>query len=293
MELLQLKYFKTVAEIGKISEAAQTLFISAPALSTSISRLETELGVKLFDRTSNRITLNRQGKILLRYTDQIFSQLDSAKTEIAQSLQQQKQHVSILTVSSVQWVDMITTFTQEYPGFTLQCTSIRQQDLSIGGLSPQHSFLLCAQESIPETYLDRLEGEFLFEEQPMLMVPANHPFAQLESVHLSQLADERVYLPMQDYPLHTHLRNLYAEEGIPYPEDNAYSHLMLQHMVASGMGLAFSSARSAQYPNMVLRYIPIANSTSWECKIFWRKDHSFTEDELLFKDFLLQYYHRT
>ena len=39
MELLQLKYFKTVAELGKISDAAQVLFISAPALSTSISRL--------------------------------------------------------------------------------------------------------------------------------------------------------------------------------------------------------------------------------------------------------------
>ena len=45
MELMQLKYFKTVAEIGKISDAAQALFISAPALSTSISRLEKELGI--------------------------------------------------------------------------------------------------------------------------------------------------------------------------------------------------------------------------------------------------------
>ena len=43
MELIQLKYFKTVAQTGKISDAAQALFISAPALSTSISRLEKEL----------------------------------------------------------------------------------------------------------------------------------------------------------------------------------------------------------------------------------------------------------
>ena len=42
MELLQLKYFKTVAEIEKISAAAEALYISAPALSTSISRLEKE-----------------------------------------------------------------------------------------------------------------------------------------------------------------------------------------------------------------------------------------------------------
>ena len=73
MELLQLKYFKTVAEIGKISAAAESLYISAPALSTSIARLEKELGVQLFDRSNNRIELNRQGHILLRYAKQVFS----------------------------------------------------------------------------------------------------------------------------------------------------------------------------------------------------------------------------
>ena len=93
MELMQLKYFKTVAEIGKISDAAQSLFISAPALSTSISRLEKELGIPLFDRTNNRIKLNRQGQIFLRYVNQIFSNLECAKTELQQSIMHQGQHV--------------------------------------------------------------------------------------------------------------------------------------------------------------------------------------------------------
>ena len=79
MELLQLKYFKTVAELEKISAAAEALYISAPALSTSIARLEKELGTKLFDRTNNRIRLNRQGHIFLRYVNQIFNNLDCAR----------------------------------------------------------------------------------------------------------------------------------------------------------------------------------------------------------------------
>lgn len=45
MELQQLKYFKTVAEAGKVVTAAESLYISPPALSTSISRLEKELGM--------------------------------------------------------------------------------------------------------------------------------------------------------------------------------------------------------------------------------------------------------
>ena len=45
MEMLQLKYFKAVAEMGKISAAAESLFISPPALSAAISRLEKDLGM--------------------------------------------------------------------------------------------------------------------------------------------------------------------------------------------------------------------------------------------------------
>ena len=89
MELLQLKYFKTVAEKGKISAAAEALFLSSPALSTSISRLEKELGIPLFDRTGNRILLNRQGTIFLRHVNQIFEELDTAKEELHQSLLQE------------------------------------------------------------------------------------------------------------------------------------------------------------------------------------------------------------
>jgi len=63
MELQQLKYFKAVADAGKISDAAKALFISPPALSATISRLERELGVKLFDRSNNRIAINQHGQL--------------------------------------------------------------------------------------------------------------------------------------------------------------------------------------------------------------------------------------
>ena len=82
MELLQLKYFKTVAEVGKISSAAEQLFISAPALSTAISRLEKSLGMPLFTRTNNRIILNTQGRIFLDYVNQVFALLETAKEDL-------------------------------------------------------------------------------------------------------------------------------------------------------------------------------------------------------------------
>ena len=112
MELLQLKYFKTVAGTGKISAAAEALFISAPALSTSISRLEKELGFPLFDRTHNAIRLNRQGQIFLRYVNQVFATLDCARMEMRQSMLLQGQHVSVATLSANVWIDLIAAFSQ-------------------------------------------------------------------------------------------------------------------------------------------------------------------------------------
>ena len=50
MELAQLRYFQALAKNGNLTRTAKDLFISAPALSTSISRLEQEVGVPLFDR---------------------------------------------------------------------------------------------------------------------------------------------------------------------------------------------------------------------------------------------------
>ena len=58
MELNQIKYFQTIAEEGSFTKAAQKLYLSQPALSKSMARLESELGVELFTRQGMRLELN-------------------------------------------------------------------------------------------------------------------------------------------------------------------------------------------------------------------------------------------
>lgn len=62
--LSQYKIFYTVANIGNISKAAKELFISQPAISKAISKLETSLNCTLFNRTSRGVTLTNEGRIL-------------------------------------------------------------------------------------------------------------------------------------------------------------------------------------------------------------------------------------
>ena len=293
MELLQLKYFKTVAETEKISDAAQALFISAPALSTSIARLEKELGTKLFDRTNNRIKLNRQGHIFLRYVNQVFSTLDSAKTELRQSAMLQGQHVSVASVASTQWVDMITAFSQEHPHFTLLCAGVTRAVLQNGGFSSQQSFLLAAEDDVPENYSDKLDSAFLFEDYPVVMVHKDHPLAGQRAVKLEQLRKENLFLPFQNFPLHDHLVKLFEDCGIPLPVGNAYSHLATQQMIAKGLGIGFATAHTALANPQQLRYVPIANPCRpWINRLYWRKNQALTPDEEQFKTFVLHYYQK-
>ena len=84
MRLNQLIYFKTVAETGKISQAAKQLFVSAPAVSIAISNLEKELDVPLFIRTNNRLRLNECGEFYLSRVEQILSNLNQANIEVRQ-----------------------------------------------------------------------------------------------------------------------------------------------------------------------------------------------------------------
>lgn len=63
--------------------------------------MKKELGIKLFDRSSNRITLNAQGQILLKHVNQIFANLESAKQELQQSLLLQVPRISLVSTNSV------------------------------------------------------------------------------------------------------------------------------------------------------------------------------------------------
>ncbi|MBQ9838385.1 MAG: LysR family transcriptional regulator [Oscillospiraceae bacterium] len=291
MELLQLKYFKTVAEIGKISEAAKALFISAPALSTSISRLEREMGMELFDRSYNKITLNRQGQILLRYVNQVFSTLDCAKVEMQQSLYQQGRHVFIASVSSTPWVDLVTNFTQEYPDFTLSCTSVRRSDLQNHGMPAKFNFLLASCDDLPAYFEASLDCIDLYRDEPMVMVHKNHPLAKKDSVSLLEIINEPLFLPMQEFDLYKHLLVLFDRCGIPFPGGNAYSHLATQQLVSKGLGIGFTSKAIVRTPTLPLVYLPIREPCPpWTLRLYWRKDQVFSEDELVFKEFVERAY---
>lgn len=82
MELHYLKLFNTLASEHSFSKTADALFISQPAVSMQIKKLETDLGLKLFDKIGRKIYLNENGKLLYEYTKKIFELVDEARSQL-------------------------------------------------------------------------------------------------------------------------------------------------------------------------------------------------------------------
>lgn len=86
MELNQLHYFVAVAKTENITKAAQNLFITQPALSRVILRLENELGTPLFDRKGGRLLLNDRGKVFLSYVQPALDSINEGVHSVIDEL---------------------------------------------------------------------------------------------------------------------------------------------------------------------------------------------------------------
>jgi DNA-binding transcriptional LysR family regulator len=83
LENFRLKVFRTVAEHLNFREAAERLFLTQPAITLQIKALEDELGVRLFDRTANRVSLTSHGSLLLRYAKKIAAIISKVEQELS------------------------------------------------------------------------------------------------------------------------------------------------------------------------------------------------------------------
>jgi DNA-binding transcriptional LysR family regulator len=90
MEISHLRYFVHVAQTASFSRGAALAHVSPPAITKAIQRLEAEAGARLFERTTRRVVLTEEGKVVLRHARAILGQVD----EIARDLDELRNTVS-------------------------------------------------------------------------------------------------------------------------------------------------------------------------------------------------------
>ena len=123
MQIKDMRAFYAIVEEGNISHAAQRLDIAQPALSRQMKRLETSLGVQLFERGSRRIRLTDAGRVLYSRVEHILGMVDGTVreiTEIGSGIAGSIQLGTITTSGALLLPELISEFHRRYPQVTYQ-----------------------------------------------------------------------------------------------------------------------------------------------------------------------------
>lgn len=188
MELLQLRYFKAVAEYGNLTQTAKQLFISPSSLSATIARLEKELGTELFDRHRNRLHLNARGYIFLEHINQVLSSLDNAVSEVRNMEAKGEALLSIATTSPNVWIELFSSFQLENPDIRVTHTSLRLDELQNPNCLYQYDFVIASPTDVPAHW--KLREILYSDDYPVLLVHPDHPLSKRREISLTEVKDE-------------------------------------------------------------------------------------------------------
>ena len=122
MENFRLKVFRTVAEKLNFRQAAEVLYLTQPAITLQIKALEAELGVSLFDRSGNQISLTTAGKTLLPFARQMATVAATAQRELALLKGEELGELRVgasTTVAQYLLPKLVGEFNSLYPGIHL------------------------------------------------------------------------------------------------------------------------------------------------------------------------------
>ena len=122
MDVRALRYSLAIAHFGSFTKAAESLHVAQPALSVSIKKLESELGVTLFARKAHRVEPTVEGMILLQRAERIFAEIDSAISEIADVVELRSGAIRVgmpPMYGLAYFPRLLAQFHSAYPGITM------------------------------------------------------------------------------------------------------------------------------------------------------------------------------
>ena len=241
MELTQLRYFRVLAESKSLSKAAEKLFISPPALSASIARLEKELGTTLFDRRQT-LVLNERGQIFLEYITQALSALDNAQEAMRDANKARQGHLTIGVGSAVVWQDLFLEFTEKFPNVRLEHQPVTLKDMSDERILDSYDFIIAAPQDLST---EKLHSVTLYDDDwPTLMVPWNHPLASRKEIALSEVKDENFIALTKGNSSRKYFDDLCAIAGFKPKIVVECGMEMRQAFVLAGRGIALATAHT-------------------------------------------------
>jgi DNA-binding transcriptional LysR family regulator len=250
LNLSEIQVFVAAAETGNFSEAARRIHLSQPAVSQQIRSLENYFGVQLFIRSGRGVALADAGKVLLPMARELLD-LSHRTEETMRSLTTEVVgHLVIgCTTTAGKYVLplMAAAFCQHHPDVRVtiemcNCDSV---------VDPLLAQDICMGVSSTKIVHRDMEFQPFSTDHVVLVVPAEHPFAQRSSVKLAELLDQPFILREEGSSTYHMLQEGLAEHGVKLDQLNVVMVVgnaeAIEIAVEHGLGLAFISRLAARH----------------------------------------------
>ena len=188
-ELYQLEQLLAVSEYGTLSNAAEHLHVSQPALSRSMQRLETELHVSLFNRQKNKIELNENGQMAVDYAQQIVDKCQDMIERI-QAFERSQRTILVGFCAPVPLWEIPPVLSNLYPDRTIS-SEMRKNEVLLQGLRDDVYQLIILPYPVEEPGITCVKYG---EEHLFFSLPPAHPLSGSKALYMKDLNGETMLL---------------------------------------------------------------------------------------------------
>lgn len=284
MELRQLEYFQMASRLKNITRAAERLNVSQPNITVAIKKLESELGIQLFDRSQKQLSLTPEGAIFLNRIELALRNIQDAVLEVNDYKQLQKGTIKIgipSMIGAYLFPKIFSSFQHLYPHLDIYLyeegsMTIREQ-LERDELDFGIVILSNASSSLQLLPMSR--------SQIVACVPNNHPLAEKNSISIQDLENTDIIMLKEGSFLRYLVLNKVKMAGINTDivlESNQIE--TIKGLVSSNVGISFLL-------DFVVKGAPGIKTLSFEEPIFvdlglaWKKDRYISKAAQSFIDF--------
>jgi len=260
MTLNELRYLVAVAHERNFGRAAQRCFVSQPALSVAIQKLEEELGAQLFERGKTEVTVTAVGERIVEQAQKVIEEAARIR-DIAQAGRNQLVgpfHLGVIyTVAPYLLPDLIPALNERAPQMPLEIEENLTEQLEVALKSGRIDAAIIALPFQPPG----VTADFLYEEPFQVVVPHRHRWAKRRAIEPSELAGEHTILLNIGHCFRDQVLDSCPELNrgdAPVTRTNSLE--TIRNMVASGLGVSVlpRDALTPKYHSKLVVPVPFA-----------------------------------
>lgn len=287
MNLQQLYYFKTIAEMEHYTRASEALNVSQSSLSHAIQSLEAELNIRLFARSGRNVALSKYGKLFLPYVNDALKSLEGGLLELRHAVDPSDGVVTVGCFSSL--TEFVPDLFVRYVSETNRA-GIRLQINPEGAYTALREQLLDGRADLVfATGIDdpRVGSAPIGEQGFVLLVPEGHRFATYPGIDLWEINGESFIAYSRDNQLRRLSDETFRRLGVrPKIVAEASQDVMIYGLVAAGRGIALTPPPLGGAPYRV-RTIPVQGMNRRKLCLLWNKEGFLPPSAALFRDFIV------